>query len=140
MNAVQSAQRQQLTKRVLVVRLATASSITLMVFLLHDWYHSEFTTSLGIDNRLADTAGVLFILIFFIGLQRLISLYFFKDAYFGLQTTLADPRPHCPSNKFCKRIAVPELKATSLGLLQRPPLNQPIVSPNRKRKLATTLP
>ena len=110
MNAVQSAQRQQLTKRVLVVRLATASGITLMVFLLHDWYHSEFTTSLGIDNRLADTAGVLFILIFFIGLQRLISLYFFKDAYFGLQTTLADPRPHCPSNKFCKRIAVPELK------------------------------
>ena len=110
MNAVQSAQRQQLTKRVLVVRLATASGITLMVFLLHDWYHSEFTTSLSIDNRLADTAGVLFILIFFIGLQRLISLYFFKDAYFGLQTTLADPRPHCPSNKFCKRIAVPELK------------------------------
>ena len=43
MNAVQSAQRQQLTKRVLVVRLATASGITLMVFLLHDWYHSEFT-------------------------------------------------------------------------------------------------
>ena len=53
---------------------------------------------------------MLLILILFIGLQRFISQYFFKDAYFGLQTTLVDQRPHCPSNKFCKRIAVPELK------------------------------
>ena len=110
MNAVQSAQRQQLTKRVLVVRLATASGITLLVFLLHDWHHSEFTAYLSIDDRLADTAGMLFILILFIGLQRFISQYFFKDAYFGLQTTLVDQRPHCPANKLCKRIAVPELK------------------------------
>ena len=113
MNAIQSAQRQRLAKRVLAVRLAAATIITLLMFLLHDWYHTDLTNFLGISNRLADTIGMLCVLVFFIGLQRFISSFFFKDAYFGLQTTLTDQRPHCPSNKFCNRVAVPELKGIS---------------------------
>ena len=110
MNPVQSAQHQRLTQRVMVVRLCAAGTITLVVFLLHDGYQQTLTASLGLSNRLADTAVVFGALLLFLGLQHLVSSFLFKDAYFGLQTTLADPRPHCPSNKFCKRIAVPELR------------------------------
>ena len=73
MNAIQSAQRQRLAKRVLAVRLAAATIITLLMFLLHDWYHTDLTNFLGISNRLADTIGMLCVLVFFIGLQRFIS-------------------------------------------------------------------
>ena len=109
MSTVKSTQSRRLAARVLAVRFSAAALVTLLMFLLHDWFHSNLTAFLGITNRMADTIGMLCVLVFFIGLQHLISLYFFKDAYFGLQTTLTDPRPHCASNKFCKRIAGPEL-------------------------------
>ena len=109
-NAAKNSQSKRLAARMLTVRLSAASIITLLMFLLHNWYHNDLTAYLGISNRLVDTIGMFCVLVFFIGLQYLISLLFFKDAHFGLQTTLADLRPHCPANKFCKRIAAPELR------------------------------
>ncbi len=105
----QLALRKQLALRTLAVRISTSVLIALAVFLLHDWYHSDVTAFFGLSERVLDTFGTLGILLFFIGTQRLISKVFFKDAYMGMQKVLEDPRPHCPANKICKRIALPEL-------------------------------
>ncbi len=35
---------------------------------------------------------------------------FYRDAFFGLQQKIDDPRPACPAAKICKRIALPELR------------------------------
>ncbi len=100
----------QLTRRLLLVALSAAVLITLLVFLLHDWYHDSFAPAVGLGNRLTDTAVALCILVFFIAVQRSLSLVFYRDAFFGVEETVNDPRPFCPANKICKRIALPELR------------------------------
>ena len=104
-----SAQRRTFAVRSTTVRLCAAVVIALLVFFLHDWYHSDVTHFFGLGDRMVDTAGTLVILLFFMALQRVISSMYFHDAHFGLQKTLDDPRPHCPANKICKRVAMPEL-------------------------------
>jgi methyl-accepting chemotaxis protein len=111
MNALAIDQRRQLANRRLSVNVSAAALITLIVFVLHDWYHHDFLVFLGISSRLADTLGTLCVLLLLITQQRLISSILFKDPYFGMEKALADPRPPCASNKICTRVGVPELKA-----------------------------
>ena len=72
MNAIQGAQRQRLSRRVLAVRFGTIAAITLLAFALHDWFHEDLAAYLGLSHRLAHTLGIFVVLILFIGLQRLI--------------------------------------------------------------------
>ena len=109
MNASDANAARQFALRSRMVRLGAALLIALMVYLLYDWYHSEVTRLLGLGNRVADTLGVLLLLFAFTGLRHLISLACFRDPHFGMQKAIEDPRPHCPSNKVCKRVALPEL-------------------------------
>ena len=97
-------------RRTLIVLLSASLLISAAVFLLHEWYHTDLTNFLGVSHRIADTLGTLGILLVFAVMQRIISAVYFRDAYFGLQMHLDDPRPRCPSNKVCKRIGVPGLQ------------------------------
>ena len=109
MNAVDANTPQQFAFRSRMVRLGAATVIALVVFLLHDWYHTDMQGLWGISDRVLDTLGVLLLLLAFTGLRQIISFAFFRDSNFGMQKVIEDPRPFCPSNKVCKRIALPEL-------------------------------
>ena len=110
MNPAPSVQRKKIIVRQLAVNASAAALITLLVWVLHETYHQELTALFGFSNRVSDTLGTIAVLLFFIIQQPLISAFYFKDRYLGMQKALDDPRPHCPSNKVCKRIAVPQLK------------------------------
>ena len=110
MKSVPGAQRKQLAARRLAVDLSAAALITLLVYWGHDAYNRQLETLLGWSNSAADAVGAFITLLLFLLLERLISSLYFKDAYLGIQKALDDTRPHCPSNKVCKRIAVPQLK------------------------------
>ena len=110
MNPAPSVQRKKIIVRQLAVNASAAALITLLVWVLHETYHQELTALFGFSNRVSDTLGTLAVLLFFIIQQPLISAFYFKDRYLGMQKALDAPRPHCPSNKVCKRIAVPQLK------------------------------
>ena len=97
-------------QRTLVVLISASLLISLAVYSLHGWYHTDLTGFLGISNRVADTLGTLGILLVFVITQRILSAIYFRDAYFGLQKHIDDTRPRCPSSRVCKRIAVPGLK------------------------------
>ena len=99
----------QFALRSLMVRLGAAVLIALASFLLHDWYRNDVAGLLGLGERVLDTLAVLFLLLAFTGLRQAISFMFFRDRHFGMQKVIEDPRPYCPSNKVCKRIALPEL-------------------------------
>ena len=109
MNALDTTKSRQFALRSLLVRLGAAVLIALAVFLLHDWYHNDVTGFLGISRRAVDTLGVLLLLASFTALRQLISFAFFRDLHFGMQKVIEDPRPYCPSNKVCQRVALPEL-------------------------------
>ena len=110
MSYVAEAQTVRLSARRIAVDIAAVALITLLVFLLHGWYHSDLTSFLGVSSRVVDTVGTLAVITLFIAQQRLISLIFFKDAYLGMKEVFVDPRPRCPSNRICERIVAPELK------------------------------
>ena len=110
MSSVAEAQTVRLSARRIAVDIAAVALITLLVFLLHGWYHSDLTSFLGASSRVVDTVGTLAVITLFIAQQRLISLIFFKDAYLGMKEVFVDTRPRCPSNRICERVAAPELK------------------------------
>lgn len=120
-DSAQILQRRQLDLRLRLIQLIAAVLITLSVYLLHNWFHSDVTKFLGISNRLADTFSILIILVLFIALQRILSSIFFHDAYLGLRKQLEDPRPRCPANDICKRFALPELN-------EIPPFNRILIN------------
>ena len=110
MDSTAGAPSSQIFQRTLIVLLSASLLISLFVFFLHGWYHTDFTEFLGISNRVADTFGTLGILLIFVIAQRLLSSIYFRDAYFGLQKHADDKRPRCPSNHLCKSLAAPGLK------------------------------
>ena len=110
MDSAPGLQSNQVFQRTLVVLISAALLVSLAVNLLHEWYHTDLTGFLGISNRAADTLGTLGILLVFVAAQRILSAVYFRDAYFGLQKHIDDPRPRCASDKVCKRIAAPGLK------------------------------
>ena len=110
MGAAPDIRSNQFLQRTLLVLISAALLISIGVFFLHEWYHTDLIQFLGISRRLADTLGTLGILLAFVIAQRILSAIYFKDAYFGLQRQLEDTRPRCPSNQICKRVAVTGLK------------------------------
>ncbi|MBP6710984.1 MAG: chemotaxis protein [Propionivibrio sp.] len=110
MDSAPGLQSNQVFQRTLLVLISAALLVSLAVNLLHEWYHTDLTGFLGISNRAADTLGTLGILLVFVVAQRILSAIYFRDAYFGLQKHIDDPRPRCSSDKVCKRIAAPGLK------------------------------
>lgn len=121
MDSAHHAPRRQLASRSLIVRLSVAALITLLVFLLHDWFNNGLAAALNLSHLAIDTFGTLCILLVFTAGQRILSSIFFHDAYYGLQEKIEDPRPSCPANKICKRIALPELR-------EIPPFNKILVN------------
>ena len=109
MTAGDANKSQQFAFRSRMVRLGAAALIALTVFVLHDWYRRDVTGLWGLGDRVLDTLGVLLLLAAFTGLRHVISFAFFRDSNFGMQKVIEDPRPYCPSNKVCKRVALPEL-------------------------------
>lgn len=110
MNTAPGRPKDLLTRRYLLVLALAAVIIALLVFLLHDAFHESAAKALGLGHRVIDTFGTLGVLLAFIALQRLISLLFFKDAFFGMKEKIADLRPICPANQHCKKMAAPELR------------------------------
>ncbi|WP_288073739.1 methyl-accepting chemotaxis protein [Accumulibacter sp.] len=49
-------------------------------------------------------------LLLFCGLQQALSRLLYHDAHLGIDQSLRDERPRCPSNKVCQRVALPELR------------------------------
>jgi len=95
--------------RAMLVRLGAAIMVSVLVYVFHAWYHDDLSNYLGLSDRLLDTTGTLGLLLAFVVFERVISRVYFRDAYFGMQKTLEDQRPHCPANKICKRVTLPEL-------------------------------
>ena len=109
-DAAAGPQSSEFFRRTLIVLSSASLLISLVVYFLHEWYHTDLVEFLGISHRMADTLGTLGILLVFAVAQRIISAIYFKDAYFGLREQIDDTRPRCPSNMACKRIGVPGLK------------------------------
>jgi methyl-accepting chemotaxis protein len=110
MKSVKRTPWQQFNLRLLLVQFITIVLIALLVFLLHGWFHDELSAALAISNRVLDTVATLCVMLCFVVLQRSLSSIYFHDAYLGMQKELQDMRPHCPANKICKRVAMPELR------------------------------
>lgn len=110
MDSAPGGKSSQFFQRTLIVLVSASLLISIVVYFLHGWYHTDLTQFLGISHRVADTLGTLGILLVFAVAQRILSAIYFRDAYFGVQKHLDDPRPRCPSNKICKRMAIPGLK------------------------------
>lgn len=109
MNAAKANNPRQFSYRSRMVRLGALAVIALAVFLLHGWYRGDVTGLWGLSERTLDTLVVVLLLLTFTGLRQVISFVFFRDANFGIQKVIEDPRPYCPSNKVCKRVVLPEL-------------------------------
>lgn len=93
-------------RRSLITGVASVVTITLVHFLTHDWYHA----ALGMSDRTVDTAAVAVVVVIFTAMQRALSAGLYRDTCFGIGPNLKDERVRCPSNKACRRIAVPELR------------------------------
>ncbi|MEI7612425.1 MAG: methyl-accepting chemotaxis protein [Betaproteobacteria bacterium] len=121
MSSAPSAQHRQLTLRSRIVQIIAAALIAGLVYLLHGWFHDDLVAQIGLNARLADTAGTLGVLLFFIVLQQIISSVLYHDTYYGMEKQLDDTRPLCSSNSICTRLALPEL-------LEIPPYNRMLIN------------
>ena len=110
MDPARSAEDRLFARRALQVNLAALALVTLLAFLLHEVFGAGLA-ALGLGGRFAAALAALGLLFAFIGAVRCISVLRFNDAWFGLRAKIADPRPFCPANRLCKRIATPQLKA-----------------------------
>ena len=86
--------------------VASVVTISLLQFLLHDWYHE----ALGISDRALDTAAVAVVIVLFFAMQRALSGGVCRDGSFGVGPDPKDEDIHCPGTEACRRIAVPELR------------------------------
>ena len=106
-----SAQRRQFVVRSRLVSVAVALLITLLVVLVHESFTTLLASWLSFGPLAIDLVGTVCILFLFTAGQPLLSSLLFHDAHFGVQERIEDPRPSCPANKICKRVALPELRS-----------------------------
>ena len=48
-----------------------------------------------------------------IALQKILSSFLCRDAYFGMEEKIEEQRPPCPGKKRCERLAIRESKETA---------------------------
>ena len=87
----------------------TASFLICLAIYVANKPFSTAVSALISDKALVECIVVFIILMFFVGLQRLLSLLLFRDVHLGLSPILDDPRPRCPANLMCSRITLREL-------------------------------
>lgn len=97
-------------RRIWMTGTGSAVLLAVLMFLAHDTYDQFFKAALGTNDRITDTIATLVGLLTFIALQRAISRALYRDDYVGMEQELKDERERCPSNKVCKRVAMPELR------------------------------
>jgi methyl-accepting chemotaxis protein len=73
-----------LLKRALLVALIISLGTFATIYLFNDWWHSTFTSFLGLGNPTTDAFGGVLIVIAAYIAQRAVSLAFYKDMMFGL--------------------------------------------------------
>ena len=103
--------------------LVQAGALVLTVsamLLFHGSLNDGFLQDLGLSHRWIATIGAFLSVIGFITIRQIISFVYFRDTNYGMQQKIEDPRPSCPANKLCKRVASPALKGI-------PQFNQVIV-------------
>jgi methyl-accepting chemotaxis protein len=116
MTTAQTAQRRQISRRSLLVRLSAATLITLAFLAAHLALGKAPASLLGLGEAAAEAVEILAALMLYTSLRQLISSLLYRDANFGMQAIVEDPRPRCPANKICQRVAAP-------GLREIPPYN-----------------
>jgi methyl-accepting chemotaxis protein len=69
----------------LLVFALVAFGASFTVFLLHDWFHTSFTSGLGLSSQTTDTIGTFLLIAASYLAYRLVSLAFYRDALYGLK-------------------------------------------------------
>ena len=105
-----SAPGSQFALRSTLVQAGALVLVVFAMFFLHGWLSDGLVQGLGLSSQSVATIGAFLAVVGFIALRRIISSLYFKDAAYGLQQKIEDPRPCCPANKMCKRVASPALK------------------------------
>jgi len=100
----------QYRRRSLLTGLAAAVVLLIAILLLHGWYVDFLSQTFGLGDRSRDLLMTLLGLLLFCGLQQALSRLLYHDAHLGIDQSLRDERPRCPSNKVCQRVALPELR------------------------------
>ena len=73
-----------LLRRASLVFAIVAIGAGLMVYFLHDWFHSDFLNSFDVAQPLGDAIGTVIIVVVAYLAQRLVSIAFYRDMMFGL--------------------------------------------------------
>ena len=97
-------------KRIQWVNVGLMIATTLVIFVLHDWYHDDFAPALGLSHRVVDTAGIIVILASFIILQRVVSLMLFHDLTYGMQHEAENTEHRCKVCEQVKLNVLPEIR------------------------------
>ena len=101
---------QQYRQRTLITGIAAAIVLVIVIFLVHDFFDEFLESRFGLGDRSADTLITLFGLLLFVAVQHTVSRVLYHDVHMGIEAGLKDVRQHCPSNKVCQRVAMPELR------------------------------
>jgi methyl-accepting chemotaxis protein len=100
----------QYRRRSLLTGLAATVVLLIVVLLLHGWYVDFLSQTFALGDRSRDTLMTLLGLLLFLGLQQALSRLLYHDAHLGIDESLRDERPRCPSQQVCQRVALPELR------------------------------
>ena len=111
MTAALNRRYRQYQQRTLITGIAASVCLAVIVFLVHDYCVDFLLGLIGTSERTVDTLITIVGLAIFIVFQRIISHLLYRDVHMGMEQELRDERLHCPSNKVCQRVAMPELQA-----------------------------
>ena len=100
----------QYRRRSLLTGLAATVVLLIVVLLLHGWYVDFLSQTFALGDRSRDTLMTLLGLLLFLGLQQALSRLLYHDTHLGIDESLRDERPRCPSQQVCQRVALPELR------------------------------
>jgi len=107
-DAAAGPQSSEFFRRTLIVLSSASLLISLVVYFLHEWYHTDLVEFLGISHRMADTLGTLGILLVFAVAQRIISAIYFKDAYLACANRLTIPARAARRTRPANALAYPD--------------------------------
>jgi len=108
--AAKSEPARQFAYRSFMVQAIALGITVALAGLTFELLDPEYFQDRNLKNRWLVPLGVLVSVLSFIIIRRTISALWFKDATYGMQQKIEDPRPCCPANKLCKRVASPALK------------------------------
>lgn len=110
MESAHCANSRRFIRRPRTAQYCAATLTAAGVFALHPWFHSLFPSDLALAPRIIDTGAAFGVLLFFIGLQRLLSHLYFKDHDIGPLPVV--DRPTAPTRPYqrCKQDVLPRIK------------------------------